>query len=62
MPNENMTPPRFGQKKPKRLPDGTTLNPHRGDPDALFLGQPTAEQIERERLADQWDLDNPTAQ
>ena len=58
--NYNMFPERFGQRRPKRLPDGTT-NPYRGDPDALFMGQPTPYQLERQRLADEWDAAHPEA-
>ena len=59
--NYNMFPERFGSKKPKRTPDGQLINPYRGNPDTLFLGQPTAEQIERERLANDWDAAHPEA-
>ena len=58
--SDNMTPQRIGQKPAKSRPDHT-YNPHRGQPDEMFLGQPNAAQKELERLAAEWDAAHPDA-
>jgi len=56
----NQNPARPGEKAKKKLPDGT-VNPYRVAR-SLFLGQPTAEEREQERLAAEWDAAHPEAQ
>ena len=61
MSGSNQFPSRPGKKSAKKLPDGT-MNPYRGSPRTLFLGQKTAQEKESERLADEWDAAHPEAE